>query len=362
MSWKLTAKAATAPNLNCTERCVLMLLCHYANQQQETFPSLKLLMKQAMLSKPTVIKTIRSLVSKNLIEKTDRKAGKTSSIPVYFVNFNLSEKVIHKQSSELTPCIDTKQKVIHKRSNSEGEAVKMTTPYSFNREQVLTGGGNSKIQLDSKDDPVEKSHTTSFSNFNPDSSTVQHSAKPKDRSFLGRCEEIYHTHKVDYPLQAFLRWCKMKQERNPQLEPGMIVHIIRSGDLLIDGVKSYTQVKEDKIQRIEQRENLRKINPYLDEALVIMSQNAALGHYDQALSYEQFEQLTPWERQEAYYPTKEFLHPPTESKTLTLHEAEGLVTKRMNEKKEADLKRQQDIERQKTLAARKVVELRRHLQ
>jgi pyocin large subunit-like protein len=75
-------------SLSSSQHSILNILAFRANDVHEAWPSIKSLSESSSLDRKTVIKVIQSLIDKNLINNTGKKAGKTKRVPVYKLNLN----------------------------------------------------------------------------------------------------------------------------------------------------------------------------------------------------------------------------------------------------------------------------------
>lgn len=75
--------------LSSSEHSILNVLAFRADEKsQECFPSIKSLCESTSLNEKTVQAALLSLIDKNKIINTGKKAGKTKRVPVYKLNLN----------------------------------------------------------------------------------------------------------------------------------------------------------------------------------------------------------------------------------------------------------------------------------
>lgn len=90
-------------DLSAYEKLVYMVLCRYANNNDGAFPSYETIAKGASVSRATAIRTIKSLVEKNLVEKETRlKANSNENTSnIYYVLSAEDKKEVVSDSNHL---------------------------------------------------------------------------------------------------------------------------------------------------------------------------------------------------------------------------------------------------------------------
>lgn len=78
MAWATKQKLERSTN-----KFILLMLASYANEEDESYPSVNRLVSDTSMDRKTVLKALEALQELGFIEDTGRRVGRTKSIPVY---------------------------------------------------------------------------------------------------------------------------------------------------------------------------------------------------------------------------------------------------------------------------------------